>query len=49
VRLREEAKRKLGPKFDIRSFHDTALGAGSAPLTVLEGVIDEWTAARLRA
>ena len=30
LRLREEAKRRLGAKFDIRKFHDEVLGAGAA-------------------
>jgi uncharacterized protein (DUF885 family) len=44
-RLREEAKKALGPKFDHRTFHDTALGGGSVPLSVLEGRIRRWIAA----
>ncbi len=39
---RERAKKRLGGKFDIKRFHDTALMVGPAPLTVLEGVIDRW-------
>ena len=44
--IREAAKRKLGPKFDIKSFHDTLLGVGGVPLEVLKQVMDEWVAAR---
>lgn len=49
LRLREEARRKLGARFDIRGFHDAGLLSGSMPLTVLERVIDDWTATRLQA
>ncbi|MFY9826532.1 MAG: DUF885 family protein [Thermoanaerobaculia bacterium] len=43
--LRERAKKALGPKFDIRKFHDEVLGAGALPLEVLEKRIDNWIAA----
>jgi uncharacterized protein (DUF885 family) len=43
-RLREKAKKELGPKFDIRKFHDEVLGAGSLPMDVLEARIDAWIA-----
>ena len=41
-RLRAKAKTALGPKFDIRNFHDAGLLAGAMPLAVLENVIDSW-------
>lgn len=44
VRLRENAKTTLGPKFDIKGFHDTALAAGGVPLSVLERIVDGWVA-----
>jgi uncharacterized protein (DUF885 family) len=49
VRLREKAKTRLGDRFDIRAFHDAALAVGAVPLTVLETVVDEHIAARVRA
>jgi Uncharacterized protein conserved in bacteria len=45
LRLREKAKAALGPRFDIRRFHDAALLSGAMPLTVLESVVDRYIAA----
>lgn len=44
-RLRRKAEAELGPKFDIRAFHDQVLGTGALPLAVLEQKIDRWIAA----
>jgi len=44
VRLREKAKAALGPRFDLRQFHDAGLLAGAMPLTVLEARIDQYIA-----
>jgi uncharacterized protein (DUF885 family) len=44
LRLREKARAELGPKFDIRAFHDEVLGAGALPLDVLEQRINAWVA-----
>jgi uncharacterized protein (DUF885 family) len=41
-KLRSEAEAALGPKFDIRAFHDTFLGMGAVPLTVLEEQMREF-------
>ncbi|MBL8557868.1 MAG: DUF885 family protein [Hyphomonadaceae bacterium] len=43
-RLREKAQRSLGPKFDLKRFHDIVLLNGSVPLPVLETQIDKWIA-----
>jgi uncharacterized protein (DUF885 family) len=48
-KLRERAEKELGPRFDIRAFHDAVLRNGPVPLTVLEGEIDAWIAERKRA
>src|SRR6185295_5519459 len=42
--LRERAKKALGPKFDLKNFHDEVLGAGALPLDVLSDRIDRWIA-----
>jgi uncharacterized protein (DUF885 family) len=44
IELRERAKAQLGPKFDIKAFHDEVLDAGALPLDVLEKRIDGWIA-----
>jgi uncharacterized protein (DUF885 family) len=43
--LRDYAKQELGPRFDIRKFHDQVLGAGALPMDVLEAQIKGWVAA----
>lgn len=40
--LRERARAALGPRFDIRRFHNAVIDHGGLPLTVLDQVIDEW-------
>jgi uncharacterized protein (DUF885 family) len=40
--LRNRAKQQLGPRFDIRAFHDEILSGGSLPLDMLEARIDSW-------
>jgi uncharacterized protein (DUF885 family) len=41
---RAKAEAALGPKFDIRAFHDTVLSMGSVPLPVLRARIDRFIA-----
>jgi uncharacterized protein (DUF885 family) len=42
--LREKAKKALGPKFDIRDFHEVVLANGALPLDVLEAQVDAYIA-----
>jgi uncharacterized protein (DUF885 family) len=42
--LRRKAEAALGERFDIRAFHDTILGGGALPLTILEQRVDRWIA-----
>ena len=44
VAARAKAEQALGPKFDIRAFHDTLLSLGSVPLPVLTARIDRFIA-----
>jgi uncharacterized protein (DUF885 family) len=43
--LRRRAEQELGPKFDLRAFHDQILLGGSMPLTILEQRINRWISA----
>ena len=40
--LRENAKKELGDKFDIKEFHDVVLTDGALPLTILESKVNSW-------
>jgi uncharacterized protein (DUF885 family) len=44
MNARKKAESALGPKFDIRAFHDTVLQLGSVPLPVLEARVDAFIA-----
>lgn len=41
---RKRAERALGPRFDIRDFHEQLLMSGALPLEVLDAKIDRWIA-----
>jgi uncharacterized protein (DUF885 family) len=47
VRLREEARTRLGARFDLKGFHDAVLQNSDMPLEVLASVVADWTRARL--
>lgn len=45
--LRERAKQQLGPKFDLKTFHDEILSGGALPLDVLDARVDRWIETQL--
>jgi len=44
--LRRQAESALGPRFDVRAFHDALLGNGALPLDLLERQMRAWIAAQ---
>ena len=46
LELRARAQKELGPKFDVRAFHDAVLDQGPLPLDMLEMKITEWIESR---
>jgi uncharacterized protein (DUF885 family) len=49
LELRERAQRQLGPRFDVRRFHDTVLGGGILTLALLDARVERWIAAERAA
>jgi uncharacterized protein (DUF885 family) len=47
--LRDRAQKALGPKFDIRTFHDEMLSGGVLPLDLLDARTNSWIAAQKAA
>jgi len=44
LNLRQEARQRLGSKFDLRAFHDEVIGWGPLPLDVLDSKVEAWVA-----
>ncbi len=42
LKLRQEARDKLGGKFDLRAFHDEIVGSGPLPLDALDTHVRAW-------
>jgi len=42
LELRERAKEELGPKFDLKAFHDEILSGGALPLDILDARVTRW-------
>ena len=42
--LRDRAQKELGPKFDLRAFHDEMLNGGTLPLDLLDDRTEKWIA-----
>ncbi|ABI72461.1 DUF885 domain-containing protein [Shewanella frigidimarina] len=47
LRLRADAEKALGDKFDLKGFHDQLLTSGSLPMAVMENKIADWIKAEL--
>ncbi|MCJ1960123.1 DUF885 domain-containing protein [Novosphingobium mangrovi (ex Hu et al. 2023)] len=43
-KLRRDAEQRLGPRFDIRDFHEAVLGSGALPLGLLQEKVERWVA-----
>jgi uncharacterized protein (DUF885 family) len=48
LRLRAEARERLGPRYSLPDFHDALLGQGPLPLPILRHQLEAWTAAQAR-
>jgi uncharacterized protein (DUF885 family) len=46
LRMRDEAEKALGARFDLSAFHELVLMNGSMPLAVLEDLVHEWIMAQ---
>ena len=42
LKLRDEAKKQLGDKFNVKAFHDEILNGGAMPLDLLQERVEAW-------
>jgi uncharacterized protein (DUF885 family) len=49
LELRTRAQTALGPKFNLKAFHDAVLDSGALPLDILDHQIDTWIASQKAA
>ena len=47
--LRDRAQKELGPRFDLRAFHDEMLSGGELPMDLLDARTNAWIAAQKAA
>jgi uncharacterized protein (DUF885 family) len=47
--LRRRAEKELGPKFDVRDFHDVVLRDGALPLEMLELQVGKYIAGKQKS
>lgn len=47
AKVRADAQKRLGGKFDLKAYHDAVLLSGAMPLTVLERHVQEWVATQV--
>jgi uncharacterized protein (DUF885 family) len=49
LELRTRAQTALGPKFDLKAFHDVILSSGALPLDILDKQVVTWIQSQLAA
>lgn len=42
LRLRDQAQKELGSRYDVRAFHDEILNGGALPLDVMNSRVQAW-------
>lgn len=49
VAIRDKAQKLLGPKYDIKDYHEAVLAGGRLPLEILQAQGDAWIARRMKS